>query len=293
MLEQTSKMKTTKISWADSTASPWYGCTKVSPGCANCYAEGWARRTGKDCWGPGKARIKSKSFERECRKWDKVATLACEIADFEHKLLAHRPRIFPSLCDWLDPEVPIDWLADALSVIHTCRNLDFLLLTKRPENFRQRMAEIPYAWGDGSFVPENIWVGASCENQEQADKRIPALLRIPAKVRFLSLEPLMGPVDLKLRTHPDYGWEPNDPDWVIVGGESGPNARPCNVDWIRSIVHQCKAAGVPCFVKQLGSRSYQSPDHDGGTGYELALNHTKGADPSEWPEDLRVQEEPK
>ena len=280
-------MKTTKIEWADSTASPWYGCTKVSPGCVNCYAESWSKRAGKNCWGhahcpkcgePKKSfwceecqvevpprRLKSKNFERDCRKLNKDA------GKQYYNVNDRPPKVFPSLCDWLDPEVPAEWLADMLRVVHECPNLDFLLLTKRPELWMKRMNDaITHATFDVDFVirwlefsagrlnigtPSNIWVGASCENREQADKRIPELLKIPAKVRFLSLEPLLGPIALS-GTRPDRLGAPINFDWlsgihwVIVGGESGPGARPCDIEWIRDIVRQCKQAGVPVFVKQ-------------------------------------------
>lgn len=125
-----------------------------------------------------------------------------------------------------------------------------------------------------------------------ADKRIPELLRIPAKVRFLSLEPLLGPIQLGVHQGYecnlyDYGCGETRVDWVIVGGESGPGARPCNVEWIRDIVRQCKAAGVKCFVKQLGSNPVMEP---GPTTWPC--EHPKGGDPAEWPEDMRVREMP-
>ena len=198
-------------------------------------------------------------------------------------------------------------------------NLDWLLVTKRPENI-ERM------WIDrtGMESRPNVWLGTTVENQQAADIRIPRLLSIPAKIRFLSVEPLLGPV------HFDRGFsvrgvpwvEDGKPagispgiDWVIIGGESGPNARPCRLNWIRNIVRQCKAAGVPVFVKQLGSKPvfYENADQatlsqwpkgvyfgtlsgrddDMEDGPSLAiLNDPKGGDMDEWPEDLRVREVP-
>lgn len=323
---------TTKIEWAGSTASPWYGCTKVSPGCANCYAESWAKRGKKDIWGKGKPRQKSKSFERDCRKLNKEVSL--EIADARAELETLgpsygwdssylRPKVFPSLCDWLDPEVPSAWLNEMLKVIQGCRNLDFLLLTKRPELYAERIQQAVWDDKDGTAaahillhgLPSNVWVGASCEDQERYWERQGELVNIPAAKRFLSLEPLLGPIDMELRhgcrlcNHPGNiivayngrgvcsrcngtGHEPSGIDWVIVGGESGPKARPCNIEWIRDIVRQCKEAAVPCFVKQLGSRST-----DGSTEAKLLdaigmnlFKHTKGGDISEWPADLKVRE---
>jgi protein gp37 len=140
----------------------------------------------------------------------------------------------------------------------------------------------------------NVWLGTSVENQQAADERIPHLLRCPAAVRFLSCEPLLGEVDIfapirdmKDRdTDFDPGGDGRYLHWVIVGGESGPDARPCNVDWIKSIVRQCKAAGVPCFVKQLGSNQHI------GSEYFNRPKDRKGSDPAEWPEGLRVREMP-
>jgi protein gp37 len=224
--------------------------------------------------------------------------------------------------------VPIEWLADFLKLIHDTPNLDWLLLTKRLENWDRRMELVvkrfwntPQAqgifswaaeWHEAQEPPHNIWLGASVEDQQRADERIPQLLAIPAKVRFLSVEPLLGPVDLSFA----MPWQVNDErgiykrglDWVIIGGESGRNARPCSVEWIRDIIRQCKAAGVACFVKQLGSlsivediRDWIFPDPemlaDCTIGHifrtQFMQQHPKGGDPSEWPEDLRVREFPK
>lgn len=289
-------MKTTKIEWADSTASPFYGCTKVSPGCANCYAENWAKKFGKDCWGPGKPRIKSKSFDRDCRRWNAEVDAQANLAmacDGPPGQEPPRPRIFPSLCDWLDPEVPAEWLADLLRTIHDCPNLDFLLLTKRPELWSSRIdaahfiasaqgknMDIAARWLAGT-PPENVWIGVSCEDQKRLDQRNPELLRTPAAFKFLSLEPLLGPLNLKAM---------DAFDWVIVGGESGPKARPCNIEWIRDIIRQCRDSKVPCFVKQLGRLPAVN---QGGHLVAYDLADPKGGAMEEWPEDLRVREMPK
>lgn len=215
-----------------------------------------------------------------------------------------RPRVFPSLCDWLDDEVPIEWLADFLKLIQDTPNLDWLLLTKRPENFWKRINDVfehPPAIGlsrwlesfDRFGLPEHIWIGTSVEDQKRADERIPELLAIPAKVRFLSVEPLLGPVDLAYSCFNGADSLGSMPGihWVIVGGESGPGARPCNIEWIRSIQRACHYARTSVFVKQLGS-SVRGPAQHEGTHREYILHHPKGGDPEEWPHDLRVREFP-
>jgi protein gp37 len=313
---------TTKIEWATHTFNPWIGCTKVSPGCANCYAENStptrvARKNGRELWGKGKARQRtSASYWKQPLKWNRnYGQLVAEGADPSPEF---RPRVFPSLCDWLEDEVPIEWLADFLKLIHDTPNLDWLLLSKRPENWGERIHRalahiegIDYdsadAWegdaatdagiwlnqwtGNEPQPPANIWIGTSVEDQTRADERIPQLLKIPAALRFLSVEPLIG--EVCFRGNWLLGIEPKV-HWVIVGGESGTGARPCSIEWIRDIVRQCKVAGVPCFVKQLGSKPMEEVDggHVGVNDFALELKHPKGGEPSEWPEDLRVREFP-
>jgi hypothetical protein len=155
-------------------------------------------------------------------------------------------------------------------LIRDTPHLDWLLLTKRPGNARRM---IPEMWAAGAGWPRNYWVGASVEDQERADERIPELLEVPAPVLFLSIEPLLGPIEFATLA---------GVSWVIVGGESGPKARPCDLGWIRSIIGQCRSAGVAPFVKQLGGRPIG-----------LRLTDRKGGEPAEWPEDLRVREFPR
>lgn len=309
---------TTKIEWASATWNPWEGCTKVSPGCANCYAAARNHRFGMDNWGPGKPRRRTSAANwKKPRAWNKAN---------RPEATNHRPRIFPSLCDWLDAEVPVELLADFLKLIRDTPNLDWLLLTKRPENWASRIEGVlrwiegQHDWGTLGqhrsealrdwladwFVlrkaPANIWLGTSVEDQTRADERIPELLRIPASVRFLSVEPMLGAVDLKtslgerelmsFSAFNSSGHVAGGIGWVIVGGESGPGARPCHVDWIRGIVGQCRAAGVPCFVKQLGAVVNGALAGDHGTGWmPVKFKHPKGGDPTEWPEDLRSMRE--
>ena len=248
------------IEWTDHTFNPWWGCVKVSPGCKNCYAETLSNRFGKNVWGPeGERRFFGDKHWEDPIKWDEKA-----------EKLGIRYKVFcGSMCDvFEDREDLIEPRTRLFNLINHTRNLDWLLLTKRPEYIREFIERDAI----GSFG-KNIWLGTSVENQEQADIRIPELLKIPAKVRFLSCEPLLEEIDL-LRHWYQWGHDgqhhgigsPECPrelhhhhddrcqkpfDWVIVGGESGPKRRPFNPDWARSIRDQCKEAGVPFFMKQI------------------------------------------
>lgn len=337
----------TKIQWASHTFNPWIGCAKVSPGCAHCYAEvntlpRVKRSQGVELWGQNATRHRTSAATwRQPVRWNHQANIptaanwnCCDDAGEPAKAFGPRPRVFPSLCDWLDDQAPIAWLADFLELIYETPHLDWLLLTKRPENFQPRMdailrgSDLPQSaiklageWL-ANPAPRNVWFGVSVEDQTRANERIPQLLKIPARVRFLSVEPLLGLVDIGQAVrlagcdtgcNGDRAPHEQSIDWVIVGGESGPRARQCEVLLIRNILMQCRQAGVPCFVKQLGAQVIDQNDAgfdgDAGewpmdthyreldTGYQGApvrvlLKHPKGGDPEEWPEDLRVREFP-
>ena len=251
-----------KIEWTDHTWNPWIGCTRVSPGCDNCYAatqdkfRGWT----PEGWG-GPRRRTSEANWREPLKWNRNAERE-----------GRRFRVFcASLADVFDNEVPPDWRADLLHLIVDTPHLDWLLLTKRIGNAHAMLNEAAARncmprWGDRMF--NNIWIGSTVVNQEEADRDIPKLLDLPARVRFLSIEPMLGPVDLRFHffSEPTGRWrthggkrqmELRKPDdggihWVICGGESGPGARPMHPDWARSIRNQCAEAGVPFHFKQWG-----------------------------------------
>lgn len=305
----------TGIEWTDHTGGPWLICTEVSPGCAHCYARelmlrrlapiirkayraaGFADWETRPVWGKDAPRVKSKGFWKEAYALDRAAARE-----------GVRRKMFPSLIDWLDdmPAGIIDqdgaWLdknevlADFLEVISATPNLDWLLLTKRPQHWRSRLKAVrslcadldreelhsfTHKWLDRADVlpPANVWIGTTVEDQTRADERIPELLAIPARVRFLSCEPLLGALDLTRWFHlaihfrqdklPDgtFGaWyfagyskpEPSfyDPacmiDWVIAGGESGTHARPMHPDWARSLRDHCTAAAVSFLFKQWG-----------------------------------------
>jgi len=228
-----------KIEWTDHTFNPWIGCTKVSPGCDHCYAEArMDHRLGQVRWGPhGERRRTGEAYWREPLKWNRRAADA-----------GQRERVFcASLADVFDNQILSDWRADLWALIESTPNLDWLLLTKRPQNIA---AMLPANWGDGW---PNVWLGTTAENQTEADRRIPHLLARRATVRFVSAEPLLGPIDFTA-IGPRL-------DWIIVGGESGPGARPMHPDWARSIRDQCAAAGVPFFFKQHGDWLATSDDN--------------------------------
>ena len=290
------------IEWTDRTWNPVTGCTKVSAGCKNCYAETIAKRF----W-----------------KGRKFTNVRCHEDRIDDPLKWRKPcRIFVnSMSDLFHEDVPYDFIVRVLDVMHEARRHTFQVLTKRS----QRMIEVmrAYTCAAPQNLPPNLWLGVSVENQAAADERIPILLKAPAAVRFLSCEPILGELHLSqwLESELDrycrddcFGIPVNanraKVDWVIVGGESGPGARPCDVEWIRSIVKQCKAAGIPVFVKQLGAniiagnpcdpidqfpndalpRFSQGPDEFTA---QLHLRDRKGGNPAEWPADLRVREFPK
>jgi protein gp37 len=233
------------------TFNPWIGCTRVSPGCQHCYAETMMdKRYGKVKWGPQGTRVRtSADYWTQPLKWNREAAAAGE-----------RRRVFcASLADVFEDKPDQNhqlnqWRDELWWLIEKTPNLDWLLLTKRPEVVSDA---IPTRWRELGWPP-NVWIGTSVENQEYADKRIPELLKIPAAVRFLSVEPLLGPVDLYQMLWADMPGKPrlNRIHWIIVGGESGHGARPMQPDWVRSIRDQCQEAGVPFFFKQWGEYLY-------------------------------------
>lgn len=247
--------ETTGIAWTDHTFNPWWGCTRVSPGCEHCYAETFAKRTGNDVWGKNAGRrFFGDKHWNEPRRWNAKAEAAgqrarvfcasmADVFEDREELHDHRMRLLEELI----PETP--WL-------------DWQLLTKRPENV---LDMVPGDWLGGveersGIWPDNCWIGTTVEDQKRADERIPHLIKIPAPVRFLSCEPLLGPVSLRWAA-----WKPlrggyhlaayEDIDWVIVGGESGPKHRPLLLDLARQLRDECEQANVAFFFKQVGGRT--------------------------------------
>ena len=288
------------IEWTDDTVNPWWGCTKVSPACTHCYAEAFSKRTGRAVWGPkaerwvridNAKRDLLKSVRRAIKEDSPRRVFMCSMAD-----------IFDEHPDLIEPRA--EWWA----ILHEVAEMRLpdgrpavipLILSKRPEAMAAYAAE--HGW------PSNAWAGTTVEDQRRADERIPHLLRVPAPVRFLSLEPLLGPVDLgqwieridhcnecgmesaphvddvcphcheeghtistwgeaqaeRYRTGERYDDESAlgradldgviDIHWLIIGGESGPKARPMHPEWARSLIAQGQEAGVPVLFKQWGA----------------------------------------
>ena len=239
----------TTIEWADATVNHWAGCSAVSPACDHCYAQRMAGRLWAVEWGAGKPRRRFLS-----------ARDMLEAIDRKAQRLGRRLRVFHnSLSDMFDNEVPDAWRMDAFKAMADTPHLIHLVLTKRIGNVRAYTQRDGLAFdliGDG-----RVWLGITVVNQDEADRDIPKLLAVPAAKRFLSIEPMLGPVDLNYvrqriqaqrsqlaRAINGETWL----DWVIVGGESGHGARPMSPDWARSIRDQCEAAGVPFLFKQWG-----------------------------------------
>lgn len=391
------------IEWTDKTWNFLRGCSRVSEGCRNCYAERTAVRFAK----PGEAYHGLVQSTPGGPRW------TGKVEFFEHILLEplkwRKPaKVFVnSMSDLFHEDVKDEWLDKAFAVMALTPQHTYQILTKRPERMREYLAKPESrmkAWLDavsgqmivakpglmnyaGSFGPmidahvvsfadiqkeylakwplPNVWLGVSCEDQKTADERIPLLLQTPAAVRWVSAEPLLGPINFEHITtghwaygqvdvlsgylqgkQPDAmydydndpsGWTRNPPDkwekgphkihWIVVGGESGPKARPFDIGWARSIIDQCKVADVPVFVKQLGASAYERTPYEGEQGSDAALKnlgepdhptrrwfrewtliHTpdagsfwqrhfiskdrKGGDMSEWPEGLRIRQIP-
>lgn len=283
--------ETTGIAWCHHTLNGWIGCSKVDALCTHCYADELDKRVGgyggARRWGPGVQRHRTSAATwNAALKWDRAAEKAGE-----------RRRVFcSSLADVFDAEVPPEWRWELWSLIAKTPHLDWLLLTKRPENIP---AMLPSHIPAGLFPDvsrewpwSHVWLGTSVGNQESADKRIPLLLKVPAAVRFLSCEPLLGSVDLNAVPRLPHQCAPSASGrgiaWVIVGGESGPGARPMEVSWARGLLEQCRAAAVPAFMKQLG----RIVAWEDGRMTIAPHDDPKGGDPLGWPADLRVREFP-
>lgn len=259
-------MKNSQIEWTDHTFNPWEGCTKVSPGCANCYAEARNHRWGLDNWGKGKPRRRTSAANwkqplkwnahkvlcLECGTWHPFVhwfslnpkTAHCQKCGDLREMVVRRPRVFcASLADVFDEEVPDAWRDDLFDLIYRTQNLDWLLLTKRPEKARDYLWGTSGAGANAMHLWTNVRFGITAENQEQLEKRLPVVISLDLP-NFISYEPALGPLDLE---RVDFSCI----DWLICGGESGPRKRPFDLSWARSVRGQCRAAGIPFFMKQI------------------------------------------
>lgn len=259
-----------KIQWTDATWNPWHGCKKVSEGCKYCYMYRDKERYKQD---PTSV-IKSKSNFLAPINW----SARMQASGMPHEM--NSKNLFPGMkiftCSWSDwfIEDADQWREEAWNIIYHTPEFQYQILTKRPERIE---SWLPKNWGEGY---SNVWLGVSIENQERANDRIPILRDLPAKIKFLSVEPLLAPIYLgDLRNY--------DIDWVIIGGESGNDSgkykyRPCELNWMQWIVEDCRTSGIPVFVKQLGTHLAK----------ELNLRDRHGGDISEFPNYLKIRQMP-
>lgn len=322
----------TLVEWTKYTLSFWLGCLKVSPECEHCYAEtdtpvrvvnSKLRPAGLRLWGPAPKAVRHVTSDgtwAHALAWNKTArasgrrdTVFCNAdSDFFEDFAGQIWRPDGAGGEKLRMGWSLSLVRrDALAVMAVCDALEWLVLTKRPENVRRM---VPPEWLEPGRWPRHIRIGTTAGTAKSAAERTPHLLAGPWP-NFVSAEPLLEPVDFRswlptadhrargefarLTGLVDLGTRAID--WLIVGGESGPKARPCDLAWVRQVIKQCRAAQVPVFVKQLGTRpafSWESDDPDGFDKFKQwqedreRLKHKKGGDPAEWPADLRVREFP-
>jgi protein gp37 len=262
------------IEWTGKTLNPTIGCTEVSAGCRECYAAKMAWRL-THMHPDSQYNGLTKKLANGRIVWTgKIKLLPERLAELAKN---KKPTVYfvDSMSDLFHEEIPFDFILKAIFAMEDTPWHTFQILTKRPK----RAVEF-FEWH--SWKPsKNIWIGVSVEDQKAANERIPLLLQIPAAIRFLSCEPLLGPLDLRKAFYQDLG--PARIHWVITGGESGSNARVCSSEWMADIVKQCKAAGVPVFVKQMGKKLAQL----------WRMSDSKGGKLEEFPEGLRYREFPK
>jgi len=254
-------VENSSIEWTTHTFNPWWGCTKISEGCRHCYANTFAKRVGQDVWGAdADRRLFGEKHWREPVRWNEEARGS-----------RRRPRVFcASMADVFEDRRDLDAeRAKLWPLIESCTRLDWLLLTKRPDVMRRLLP-----W-QGSPL-RHVWAGTTVEDQRAADTRIPVLREIGATIRFLSVEPLIGPVRID-------DW--SGINWAIIGGESGPSCRPCEVSWIGDLVESAKSAGVAIFVKQVGAKPTVG-------GVRLPIVDSKGGALRDIPKAMRIREAP-
>jgi len=248
----------TKIEWTDKTWNPIVGCSKVSPACDHCYAERMAARLAQNPHAPAAYQ----SVVQPGRPWTWNGKTSMVESSLETPLHWRKPcRVFVgSMTDLFHPSTPFEWIDKIIDIMSQTPHITYQILTKRPERMHDYIAH--NMWLTNAPM-EHVWFGVTVENQDQADKRIPVLLDTPAAVRFVSIEPMLGPVDLASYFYQDNVYCGDDTsgfldyqeglDWVIVGGETGPGARPMRIQWVLDLQSQCKDSGVPFFFKKWGS----------------------------------------
>lgn len=310
-------MGDTSIEWTEKTWNPVTGCDRISPGCAHCYAKSIHDRRHK-------AALSGKKMPLQFLQPFEVVTCREDRLDAPRRWRTPKRVFVNSMSDLFHESVPDDFLHRVYHVMEHAGQHTFQILTKRAERM---CAYLEWRYGPDADAPRgripsrHIWHGVSAENQHFADERIPWLLRTRSAVRFVSLEPLLGPINLRVLVTAAFDGRldalSGTPklDWIIVGGESGHGARPVHVAWIRAIVRQCRAARVSCFVKQIGANVQDRNDagFEGDPGdswtpetrydeltaqgwqgdpVRIRLRDRKGGNPEEWPSDLRVRQYP-
>ena len=285
-----------KIQWTDITKNPihliksdgsngGHWCHKISEGCANCYAESQNNNSF----------FKFASHLKYTGNPPENLILDESILQEIISIKSPKKIFICSMTDLFGDWIPEYWIDQIFATMLIAKHHTFQILTKRPQRMKEYLSK-PYHLNIARYIDQhfgdkfahenyelpakNIWLGVTCENRKAVAQRLPLLLETPAKVRFLSCEPLLEGIYLALD---EFDHKPN---WVIVGGESGTNARFCNIDWISSIVGQCELSKIPVFVKQLGSYPI------GINGYKLKLKSRKGGDISEFPDDLKIRKFP-
>ncbi len=301
----------TNIEWTNETWNVIVGCSRISSGCQKCYAATAA----------ASPRLQQFPQYQAVSKWD--GTVQFVESQLLKPLSWRKPkRIFVcSMADLFHANVLDEWIHQVMAVVALSPQHTFQILTKRPERMKEYFSQpnLWVKWYEAAsvnlwdavsdkfgglinlqqyftlqpFPLPNLWLGTSTENQQMADKRIPILLQIPAAIRFLSCEPLLEEIDFRQAgaiqrlISDDYEWElvNEDIQWIVVGGESGPQSRPCHIEWIESIVQQCQQSQTPVFVKQLGANAYYQ-------GQQFKTRDKKGVEIKEFPLQLQLQEFP-
>jgi protein gp37 len=305
-------MSKSNIEWTGFTWNPIVGCSVVSPGCKRCYAMKMARRI--ELMGTAAHYAGLTMGTKAGAVWTGKLARAPEETLFE-PLRRKKPTTWfvNSMSDLFHEAVPDDWIDRIFAVMALCPQHTFQVLTKRSKRMREYMKDFDSRRADSlgqkvialgydgpleslRWPPPNVWMGISCEDQQRADERIPDLLATPAAVRFISAEPLLAPVDLTripiahgfVEIH---GGQLPALSWVIVGGESGPRARDFRLSWAKSLIEQCQAAGVPAFMKQVGSNAWDDISYQGSVP-AFKTRDRKGGSPEEWPSVLQIRQMP-